>query len=245
MQVTNVRMTLSLGKGGDSGPAPEVVLRQGDALSTRVVATVLVDGAETDLGGREARLVGTRPDGLYMEQEMEVEGGTAMCLLDGAWAGAAGDYRCAYVAVRDGDDEAGSTRNVSIRVLRGADEQAAPGDPYVGRFEEAIGDAMAAERLAIEAAQKAEDERGELVAALDSCEDFLNGFEVQWENLSPECRANIAASAAAGADVATAEDMEAAWKQLVSPAVAGGSPGELSEEEVAWVLSQVLAGEEI
>ena len=244
MQVTEVSLELPLDKAS-GGPKGRVCLRQGDARTTRVEVRVTgsAGGQPADLGGCSVYLVGTRPDGAYCEQPMEVGADSVCtCLLDGAWAGAAGTMRRVYVLMRQDGGEVGSSAEFELEVLPRADVPADPADTVASRVDKALEDVGAATEASLEAAEKALEVAGRAATSADRCEQFMASFSVGWDDLTDDARAKVAACAAAGAEAATEADVDAAWEEVVQPAIAGGAPADdLTPEEYAWALDIIIA----
>ena len=244
MQVTTVSLDLPLDKS--AGGAPHLVrVRQGDARAMRVEAR-LTDGAGglADLAGCEVYLVGTRPDGAYCEQAMEVGGGSVCtCLLDAAWAGAAGLMRRVYALVRQAGGDVGSSVEFELEVLPRADASGGPADGVTARVDKALEDVGAATEASLEAAEKALAVAGRAATSADKVEAFMASFSVGWDDLTDDARAKVAACAAAGAEAATEADIDAAWEEVIEPAIAGASPADdLTPEEYAWALEIIAKG---
>ena len=245
MQVTTVSLELPFDKSGGGAPQ-RVRMRQGDAGSVRVEARLVGEagGAPADLTGCAVHLVGTRPDGAYCEQAMEV-GGDAVCacLLDAAWAGAPGLMRRVYALATQGGGESASTAEFEIEVLPRADVSADPADTVASRVDEAIEDVRAATEASLEAAERALEVAGRAASAADEVDAFMASFSVGWDDLTDDARAKVAACASTGAEAATEADIDAAWDEVIEPAIAGTSPADdLTPEEYAWALEIIAKG---
>ncbi len=213
-------------------------LRMGDARSTTVMAAL----TDYEAGeGDELWFVGTRADGRYVEERMEVEGKFATCGLDSGWSGCVGSYRHAYIELRGPEGVIATTGDVPVKVIGGSDIGQGPAEPHVKRIEAALAASAEATGKALEA--EAAMRRAETAAksAKDAMEVFVDTYVVNYKNLSAECRAMIASSAGAGADLATEDDVEAAWEEIVKPALAASVPTAPTEEEYGWALAQIFS----
>ncbi len=244
MQATTVSLGLPLDKSV-GGAAQRVRVRQGDARTLRVEARLTDgEGCPADLAGCEVYLVGTRPDGAYCEQAMEVgDDAVCACLLDAAWAGAAGLMRRVYALVRQDGGEVGSSIEFELEVLPRADASADPADAVASRVDKALEDVGAATEASLEAAGQALEVAGRAATSADRCDQFMASFSVGWDDLTDDARAKVAACAASGAEAATEADIDAAWEEVVQPAIAGTSPADdLTPEEYAWALDIITKG---
>lgn len=241
MQATRVGVELPLDKS-TSGAPPRVTVREGEAGTTELSVTVsqTAGGEPADLSGCEVYLVGTRPDGAYCEQAMEVADGVASCTLDAAWSAAPGLMRLAYVLVRQGAQLVGTTAGFEMLVQPASDVGATPAEPVAARVDKALEDVKEATDEASKAAERALEIEGRAKAAADKVEAFMASWAVGYDDLTEECRAKVAASASTGAEVATEDDMLEAWDEVVAPAIEGtAAAGDLTPEEYAWALEIV------
>lgn len=95
----------------------------------------------------------------------------------------------------------------------------------------AASSASGAATSANNAASAANTAAGRANSAADEAEEFLNGFVVEYDNLSDECKAYIAQVAGSGASVITDEQGMAIIDSLIPLILTGHEAGTLSDQE--------------
>lgn len=90
------------------------------------------------------------------------------------------------------------------------------------------------------AAGKADASSGRANSAADEAEAFLRGFEVQYSNLSQECKDFIAQSAASGASVINEKQGTDIIDSLASVIVSGREAGVLDESEGLFIIDKIF-----
>lgn len=81
-------------------------------------------------------------------------------------------------------------------------------------------------------------------AAADATERALQVVTggIEYMNLSDDCRARIAASAAMGVEFATEEEIGQAYENEILPAIAAGAErNRLTNEDITWAMSRIFA----
>lgn len=105
---------------------------------------------------------------------------------------------------------------------------------------DAAGTATAAATSATGAATSANEAAGRANGAADEAEAFLKGFVVEYDNLSDECKAYIAESAAAGATFLTKEQGVAIVDAMADVIASGRSVGFLSREQGLEIIDDIF-----
>lgn len=91
------------------------------------------------------------------------------------------------------------------------------------------------------ATSNATDAAGRANTAADEAEAFLEGFIVEYENLSDECKQIIAQSAGAGASVISDEQGIAIIDDMAAIIIAGREGGTLSDAEGISIINDIFA----
>ena len=169
---------------------------------------------------------------------------------------AAGDANTAKsnadAATKNANDAAGAAntaKNNADAATKKANDAATKATNSAAKADEAAASATssataagAAATAANNAASAANTAAGRANSAADEAEAFLNGFTVEYDNLSEECKDYIAQSAAAGVEFATQDEIDKAFEDEILPVLAGGEmDNALTPEEFEWAISDIFA----
>lgn len=162
-------------------------------------------------------------------------------LLAGEWAVVlsgdpnASDGRAVYVCFAAGSVKRMATYEDMINQLANASEDLVSivVDGVTEDLQAAIDDAE-------DATEAAETATGRANSAADEAEAFLNGFVVQYENLSDECKALIAQSAGTGAEVISDDEGIAIIDSLTPLIISGHDSGTISDVEGLAIIDGIF-----
>ena len=222
---------------------PVLHLGQGDMNGTSLAVALFDNGQALALSGYTVRFSMRLPGGEhYYSVNGTAQDNVATFDIDETYAAAVpGTTDIAYVEVLSGTTVIASTGRIRVVVLEGARDGVTPGSAYsdeITEATEAANDAASAANTATEAATEA---TGRANSAANEAEAFLQGFVVEYSDLSQECKDYIAASASAGVDLATDEDVDYAFDNIVAPAIAGGdSAGRITAEDYEAALNIIF-----
>lgn len=162
-------------------------------------------------------------------------------LLPGEWA-----------VVLSGDDTATDGRTVYICFAAGTVKRMATYEDMVSQIANAsdevvaevvadvAADLLAATEAAETATENADVATGRANSAADEAEAFLNGFVVQYENLSDECKALIAQSAGTGAEVISDDEGIAIIDSLTPLIISGHDSGTITDVEGLAIIDGIF-----
>lgn len=222
---------------------PVVYLGQGDKNGTQLAASIFDNGQALTLSSYTVRFSMRLPGGEhYYSVNGTKSGNVATFDIDETYAAAVtGTTDTAYVEVLSGSTVIASTNRIHVVVLDGAREGVTPGSAYSDEITEATEAANTAASNANGKAEAANTAAGRANSAADEAIAFLQGFVVEYSNLSDECKAYIAESASTGVQIATEEDMEYAFTEIVAPAIAGGNEaGRITQEDYEQALAIIF-----
>jgi len=234
-------ITLDVSK--QSRITPVVYLGQGDKNGTQLQASVFDNGQSLTLTSYTVRFSMRLPGGEhYYSVNGTASGNVATFNIDETYAAAVpGVTDNAYVEVLSGTTVIASTNRFRIEVLEGAREGVTVGSAYSDEITDATNAANNAASNANNKADAADSAAGRANSAADEAIAFLQGFVVEYSNLSDECKAYIAESASTGVQIATEEDMEYAFTEIVAPAIAGGNEaGRITQEDYEQALAIIF-----
>ena len=234
-------MTLDVSKQPQT--IPVLHLGQGDKNGTSLAVALFDNGQVLALSGYTVRFSMQLPGGEhYYSVNGTAQSNVATFALDETYAAAVpGTTDIAYVEVLSGSTVIASTGRIRVVVLEGARDGVTPGSAYSDEITQATEAANSAATLANGKADAANAAAGRANSAADEAEAFLRGFVVEYSNLSQECKDYIAQSASAGVDLATDEDVDYAFDNIVAPAIAGGdSAGRITTEDYEAALNIIF-----
>lgn len=250
-----IELTLDIDKseGRFSSLDNAIILRQTDAVAYTIRAEVRQQGAVFDLTGYTVRFYATRPDGHKVIDSVNVlsaPDGIIQYEIPKSFTEVIGDVPNAYFRITSGESFSASTESIAFKIIQGTFMEAAGGD-YVPEIDKVLV-LLEAQRISY-AGKEQERERqwtafkddvtgagGRANSAADQCEAFLKDFSVDYEDMTPECRAKIAASAAAGIEFATVDEINEAFEREIIPVIGGGSETSLTQEDFDWAMAKIF-----
>ena len=218
-------------------------------------ASIRQGGAVLDLTGMTVRFYALRPDGGKVIDGDNVAmvsaaDGMVSYNIPAQLTQAAGDIPTAYFRITSGDWSA-STENTAIRVVPSVGIEAQGGD-YIPEIDSLL-NVLEAQRVNYANAEEVRasewsslvgdvsDARGRANSAADKCEAFLESFKVNYDDFTEETKQKIAAMASAGVVFATQDEIDAAYKEVIEPALGTATQLEgLTQEDYDFVLAKVF-----
>ena len=125
---------------------------------------------------------------------------------------------------------------------KGRDNAFAASEASRAKNEQARQTAFATLKKDAESATKdANTAAGKAEAAAERVKSLELGI-IEYSNLSDDCRAQIAASAAGGVVFATPDEIQDAFEREILPAIVGGETAtqELTQQEIDWAMKKIL-----
>ena len=88
------------------------------------------------------------------------------------------------------------------------------------------------------AASKANDAASDAASAAGEARDAADAARmstVEWDQLSEDCKTKIAATASSGVPIATQEEIDQAYRDVIEPNLSGPAP--LTQDDIDWAMS--------
>ena len=145
------------------------------------------------------------------------------------------------------------SRNFHGIVERAVFDSTSPdADDKLGRLEQLIADAekatgdantaassaTSAANKANTAASKADNAASSATSAAGEARDAADAARtstVEWDQLSEDCKTKIAATASSGVPIATQEEIDQAYRDVIEPNLSGPAP--LTQDDIDWAMS--------
>lgn len=241
--------------------------RRGDARSLQRTFQITDGGEPLDLSSRSVTFMAYTAGGDPIMETVETQdtSGQFTYAFPTAIVSVEGESSMAYFRVEDSDEGwVGSTNNMSIEVLgdvaltddvtgayvpmldqilEASEELAMNASSIMSEATEAINACNAAAVDATDAATEARNVAANAATAMRALiEDFINGFAVEYSDLTEDCKAQIAQSGSSGVELVTQEEIDAAFEETLLPAIQSGGKGiaSLTEQDYEWALNEIF-----
>ena len=119
-----------------------------------------------------------------------------------------------------------------------ANKAADRADAEAGNANTAASSANAAALGANAAASKANDAASDAASAAGEARDAADAARmstIEWDQLSEDCKTKIAATASSGVPIATQEEIDQAYRDVIEPNLSGPAP--LTQDDIDWAMS--------
>lgn len=119
-----------------------------------------------------------------------------------------------------------------------ADSAASSATSAAGNANTAASNANAAASSANTAASKADTAASDAASAAGEARDAADAARtstIEWDQLSEDCKTKIAATASSGVPIATQEEIDQAYRDVIEPNLSGPSP--LTQDDIDWAMS--------
>ena len=107
-----------------------------------------------------------------------------------------------------------------------------------GNATSAASSANAAASSATSAANKANTAAADAASAAGEARDAADAARtstIEWDQLSEDCKTKIAATASSGVPIATQEEIDQAYRDVIEPNLSGPAP--LTQDDIDWAMS--------